>query len=121
MSLSTTSWKQFALVAPCVVVFAAVASGASDGTVSIRHEPLSCMALDRYARLSASGAPPENVAEAELQFREDAGTGWYGVRMVLDGDGWAALLPKPTAPARRFEYRIVMTARDSGVHSTAPV
>jgi hypothetical protein len=121
MSLSITSWKQAAVVAPCAVALAAVASTAPDDAVSIRHEPLSCVTLDRYARLSASAAPAERVAGAELQFRDNAGTGWYGVRMVLDGDGWAALLPKPTPPTRRFEYRIVMTDRDSGVHETAPV
>lgn len=121
MSLSTTNWKQSAFVAPWAVALAAVASAAPESTVSIRHESLSCVALDRYARLSAFAAPAESVAGAELQFRENAGTGWYGVRMVLDGDGWAALLPKPTPPARGFEYRIVVTDRDSAVHATAPV
>ena len=102
------------------VVLALSASVAHAGGVEIRHDPVACVPLDRYARLSAKGIPAGQVASAELQFRVDPAGAWYSVLMKAEGDEWSAVLPRPTGPLDRFEYRVVMTSRDVQTAATEP-
>ena len=39
---------------------------AAAAAIEIRHAPVECVPLDRYARIAASGSPAERVAAAEL-------------------------------------------------------
>lgn len=96
-----------------LLVLAGMGAEAAPGAgIAIRHDPIPCVATDRYARIAATPVPPETVVGAELQFRDTDAGGWYGVRMARDGGRWTGLLPKPTRSLQRFEYRIVMTERD---------
>ena len=92
------------------VALATSAGLASAGSIEIRHEPVPCAAPDRYLRVSASAVPPEQVASAELQFRESPSGGWYAVRMAVEGGVWSAVLPRPVRPLQGFEYRLVMVS-----------
>jgi hypothetical protein len=109
------------MVAGLTVALALAArSRASAGSIDIRHDPVACVTVDRYARTSATGSPAQQVGSAELQFREGARSGWYAVRMAPEGDAWSGILPKPMRALERFEYRIVMTSADLEAASTAP-
>jgi hypothetical protein len=93
---------------------------ARGSVVEIRHEPTTCAPLDLYTRISARGIPAANVASAELQFRLDAESPWYSVRMSREGDAWSAFLPRPSSSLGRFEYRIEMVSTDGETASTTP-
>jgi hypothetical protein len=80
---------------------------------------VTCAPLDRYVRIAARADAP--VARAEVQFRADAATAWYAVRMTDHGGEWSAYLPRPTSALTRLEYRIVMTGRDASSAATAPL
>jgi hypothetical protein len=88
--------------------------------IEIRHEPITCVPMDRYARVSAKAVPAESVRGAVIQFRPDGASDWYSARMNNAGLDWSGLLPRPRPPLGRFEYRIVMTS-DSGETSETPV
>jgi hypothetical protein len=92
-------------------VLAIWSSAARAGTIEIQHDPLACVPLDRYARISARGAPADQVASAELQFRANGGGAWYSIRMTSQAGDWSAVLPRPTASLGGFEYRLVMASK----------
>ncbi len=100
-----------------VVVSAVLAAAPVCAGVEIAHTPPACVPADRYLRVTAQG---EGVAGAELQFRADGGTDWYGVRMTADAGTWSAYLPRPTARLARIEYRIAVTGADSSSASRGP-
>lgn len=98
------------------------AAGASAFSLAIEHAAISCVPIDRYARVTARAAGAAPIAGAELQFRIDAGSAWYSVRMAAeDGGEWAAYLPRPTRALRQLDYRVVMTAPDAASAATDPV
>jgi hypothetical protein len=101
-----------ALTAPAV-------SGAAQ--LEVRHEPLSCVPRDRYARVSAQGMPAHEVVRAEIQFRTGPDAGWYTIAMAAEGAAWSALLPRAMTSLSAFQYRIVMTGRTLATATTAPV
>jgi len=104
------------------VTVALVTSISQAGVVEVRHDPLECVHLSTYARLSARALPEAQVARVEVQFRVDPTAGWYSLLMVRDdGGGWSGRLPRPISPLERFEYRIVVTASDLGVVETPVV
>ena len=99
----------------------ALPAAASADPVAITHEAPACVPAERYARVSATAAPADRVAAAELQFRGDEGGEVYAARMARGRDGsWSASLPRPLRHLKRVEYRIVMTATDAE-KSTSPV
>lgn len=106
---------------PWLVAAAVALAGDASAAVDLKvvHAPIECVPASRYARVVAGGAPAENVARAELQFRVRPDAAWYGVPMTADGASWSATLPRPIAPLTQFEYRIVMTAPDLGTAETA--
>jgi hypothetical protein len=91
------------------------------GRADIQSEPVTCVLVDRYARVFARGVPPDEVGTAALEFRADAAAPWYAVRMAAEGDGWAGFLPRPRPGLERFWYRIVMGRPGQAPSSTAPV
>lgn len=105
-----------ALAIAAAILLAAPAPCAAD--VVIDHVPVSCVPVDRYARIAARASGP--VGRAELQFRTHAGSDWYSVRMAEQGGEWSADLPRPTSALAQLEYRIVMTAPDAASVATAP-
>jgi len=94
-----------------------VAAPVSAAGVEIAHTPPACVPADRYLRVTARG---EGVAGAELQFRADGGTDWYGTRMTSEAGTWSAYLPRPTGRLARIEYRIAVTGADSSSASSGP-
>jgi len=112
MRAMTRAW----IPAAAVALLAEVASA---GSIEIRHDPASCVTVDRYPRVSATAVPPEQVASAELQFRGNAAGGWYSVRMAAEGGVWSGVLPRPIRTLERFEYRIVMVGTDLATAETA--
>jgi len=109
------------LWAVAAALFTVAASGDAAAAVEIRHDPIDCVAADRYAIIHAGGTPAERVAGAEIHFREGGEGGWYAVRMAAQGGRWMGVLPKPTRRVTRLEYRIVMTATDLSTIESAPV
>lgn len=101
-----------------VILSVALTPSLALAALEVRHSPLSCIPVDRYARIAARASAP--VAHAELQFRTDAAGGWYAARMTAEGEEWVAYLPRPTSATPRVEYRIVMTAPDANSTATAP-
>jgi hypothetical protein len=95
---------------------AAVSGGAQ---IEILHEPVSCVTVDRYSRISAEGVPAHHVVRAEVQLRTGADSAWYAIEMAAAGTGWSALLPRAMPSLSGFEYRIVMTA-GTGTAATTP-
>jgi hypothetical protein len=92
----------------------------AEASVEIRHEPITCVPMDRHARVSAKGTSADSVRGAVIQFRPDGASDWYSAKMSNAGLDWSGLLPRPKPPLERFEYRIVMTA-DSGETTETPV
>jgi hypothetical protein len=90
-------------------VVALVALALAEGVLQIEHQPLTCVRLDQYARVTAKAEPAAEVAAAELQFRAGQ-TGWYRTPMARTVDGWTALLPRPTTARDAFEYRVAFTS-----------
>jgi hypothetical protein len=84
------------------VVAAAPATG-----MEIQHNPIPCVAADRFARVAAKASPAARTAE--LRFRSDPDGPWYAVAMKPENGEWSAVLPRPMAPLTRFEYTIAMT------------
>ncbi len=96
--------------AALTVVLALLAPVVSAGSFEIRHDPVPCAVSERYTRVAATAVPPEQVASAELQFRESPSGGWYAVRMSVKGGVWSGVLPRPVRPLQGFEYRLVMVS-----------
>ena len=95
----------------------ALAAAPVSAGVEITHTPPACVPADRYLRVTAQG---QGAAGAELQFRADGGTDWYGVRMTSEAGAWSAYLPRPTPRLARIEYRIAATGADSSSASSGP-
>jgi len=91
----------------------------ADAAIVVEHTALTCVPIDRYARVA--GRTTEKAARADLQFRVDPAGGWYAVRMTEHGGEWSAFLPRPTSGVRQIEYRIVMTGPDATAGTTPPV
>ena len=92
---------------------------ASAEPIAITHAAAACIPAERYARVSATAAPADRVASAELQFRGDDGGAFYAARMSRGKDGaWSASLPRPLRRLSRVEYRVVMTASDAETSAT---
>jgi hypothetical protein len=101
------------------LVLSAGMARAEPAGLRIEHPPVPCVSADRYPRVVArASAPP---ARAELQFRTDAGGGWYSAAMAERDGEWEGFLPRPSPALRRLEYRIVMTGADAGRAETAPI
>ena len=79
----------------------------------LAHDPVACVAADRYTRVTARA--DEGVAAADLEFRAAADGGWYAVRMSGQGGTWSAMLPRPQERLRRFEYRLAATDAKANV------
>ncbi len=101
-------------MAAALVLAGTLASAAE--TIGIAHGPAACVSPERYARVVATGTPPDAVASAEVVFRGDGGD-WYGVRMTRGTGGWSAFLPRAQRGTAKVEYRIVMT--DAGARPSA--
>jgi len=86
---------------------AAGLSAPSAAALEIRHLPLPCVVVDRFARVAATASPAARTAE--LRFRADPAGPWYAVAMKPENGEWSAFLPRPTASLPRFEYSIVMS------------
>jgi hypothetical protein len=90
--------------------------------LTVEHEALSCVPVDRYARIGARAGTGTAAAAASLQFRTAADGDWYAVRMTSSSDGeWVAHLPRPARGLGHLEYRIVMTGSDATSSATEPV
>ena len=78
-----------------------VQSGAAPGSpsVSIEHQPVACAVAERFPKLEARFAPPENVARARVAFQGRNTAEWYSVDMKADGPVFVGTLPKPFFPA----------------------
>jgi hypothetical protein len=110
-----------ALSMPAVATLALVLAPAASGRAApleIRHQPLSCMPLYRYARVTAEAVPAEGLARAEIQFRTGPAAAWYSIQMTALGASWSALLPSALPSLPGFEYRIVITSRTLAVSAT---
>ena len=105
------AWILAALAANVVPARAEAAAPA------VVHRAVTCVPVDRYARVAAS-AP--DAVRAELQFRIDAGSGWYAAQMARDGGDWVGFLPRPAAGTARVSYRVVATSADARTSATEP-
>ena len=103
--------------APVLLATFVLASPAM-AAVEIVHAPVTCVAVDRYARVTASATPAEGAARAELQFRAPGGGGWYSILMAPAGGSWSALLPRPVRPLSQLEYRVVVAGKDLAAAET---
>ena len=88
------------------------AAPATAADFEVRHDPVGCVAAGRYTRVTATAAPAEKVARAELQFRVPPAAEWYSIAMTSAGGSWSAFLPRPSRPLAQFEYRIAMTSAE---------
>lgn len=100
------------------LALAAPVAASPDGRIAIDHSRLDCVPHDRYTRITATGAPADGVAAAQLQFRSEGDRGWYSVGMAVQGAEWSAFLPRPIRPLARLEYRIVMRSSDAAETAT---
>lgn len=98
-----------------------VAAAASASALEVVHQPVACAAPDRYVRVTAEGRPADGVAAAHVEFRASPQGDWYRVAMTAAEGRWSALLPRPTAGLRRFEYRVALTGRDAGTRTSEVV
>lgn len=89
--------------------------------LEVAHDPLVCAAPDRYVRVAARGVPAEEVAAGEVGFRAGPTSDWYTVALSAGAEGWTALLPRPTGGLARFEYRVVLIARDAAAATAGPI
>jgi hypothetical protein len=106
---------------PAVATLALVLAPAAKGRAApleIRHQPISCLPLYRYARVTAAAVPADDLARAEIQFRTGPVAAWYSIQMTALGAGWSALLPSALPSLPGFEYRVVMTSRTLAVSTT---
>ena len=95
-----------------------VAGAADAAPIQVEHQPLSCVAPDRFVRIAAKGSPPEAVRAATLQFRTERAGLWYAVAMKAEGGEWSAILPRPTAALPGFDYSISMAAEGAKASET---
>ena len=107
----------FRIMPTCVL---ALSASTAHAAIEIQHEPITCVPLDRFARISAKGSPADQITRAELQFRADATTDWYSSRMEGGIGQWSGLLPRPRKPLEHFEYRIVMASASDESAETRP-
>jgi len=112
----TMAWRMPA-VATLALVLAPAAKGRA-APLEIRHQPISCLPLYRYARVTATAVPADVLARAEIQFRTGPAAAWYSIQMTDRGARWSALLPSALPSLPGFEYRIVMTSRTLAVSTT---
>lgn len=109
-------------LAGALALFAVLPGGsASAAAPEIRHEAVTCVALERYARVTASASPAEAVARVDLQFRASPDGEWYSVAMAGEKGTWSAMLPRPIRPLARFEYRVAVVGADLSTTATPPV
>jgi hypothetical protein len=103
------------------LVVAAPATAGAAPSFEIGHDPVTCVSADRYARITATATPADQVARAELQFRVPPDGAWYSAAMAGSGGTWSAFLPRPMRDLAQFEYRIAMTSAQLETVTGAPV
>lgn len=102
-----------------VAALVSAASLALAGSIEITHEPVACVVADRHPRYEARFQPAAAVGQGRLRFRPARGRHWYSVPFRLEGDVFAAVLPKPKKGLGHFLYYVEVTARDVSAARTA--
>jgi hypothetical protein len=92
------------------------AAAAEAARIEVQHQPLACVAADRFVRIAAKGSPPPQ--SAQVHFRTDPDAPWYAVAMTVENGEWSAVLPRPMASLSGFEYRISMTSEGAETSQT---
>jgi hypothetical protein len=83
--------------------------------VEVTHQPVSCVVADKFPRLEARILPADRVGAARVFF-QGATSDWYSVSMKKEGDGFAAVLPKPKKDLKAVRYYIEVIGQ--GAQST---
>ena len=87
-------------------------------TPSIDHQAVACVAAEKFPRLEARLAPPDEVAAARVVFQGQT-TDWYSVAMKPEGNVFSGVLPKPKKELKSFRYYIEVTDKAMGTNRTA--
>lgn len=77
---------------------------AASASVAIDHRDVGCVVAGQYPKLEACFTPGANVGRGRVLFRAAGTDPWYYVDMSPEGPCYAAVLPKPKADLRGFEY-----------------
>jgi len=93
-----------ASMAPKPTAPVAVAAPAAGAPVSIEHRDVGCIVAGHYPKLEACFSPDASVGRGRVLFRAAGSDPWYYVDMSRDGSCYSAVLPKPKAELKGFEY-----------------
>jgi hypothetical protein len=77
----------------------------------IEHKAVNCIVAERFPRLDACFAPPEQVARARVFFRAQGTPHWYFVDMDAQGPCHSAVLPRPKKSTNGIDYYIDVVDR----------
>lgn len=82
----------------------APAAPAAATAVTIDHRDVGCVVAGQYPKFEACFRPGANVGRGRVLFRAAGTDPWYYVEMGQDGPCHSAILPKPKAELKGFEY-----------------
>jgi polysaccharide export outer membrane protein len=96
-------------------------------TVSISHEPVTCLVKDRFALVEATLEPAAEVATARVYFKAAEATDYYAVDMALTlgtlnrAGRFSAKLPKAKEKAGAVTYFIEVVSADGTNRKTPEI
>jgi hypothetical protein len=82
--------------------------------VSINHDEVRCVIVDRFPVLEARFEPDGMLAQARVLFRAAGSEVWYYVEMKQDQGAFRGILPKPLKTTPRIEYYVEAVDRSLG-------
>ena len=87
-----------------------IESGAT--TLSVDHDPVSCMVANEYPRIDACLIPEPSVQAGRVYFHSAQGSEFYYVEMQLEAGCYVGTLPRPNLDAGPVTYYVEGLGRD---------
>jgi hypothetical protein len=78
-------------------------------TLTIDHEPVSCLIAGEYPLIEACFEPGQGVARARVYFRASDTLDWYYVEMAPEASCFQGVLPRPAESTAHIDYYVSVT------------
>ena len=84
----------------------------------IEHQPVACVAAEKFPRIDARFVPNDGIAAARIVFQSDKTDQWWSVAMKPEGPAYFGVLPKPKKSLKAFRYYVEVTDKALGTSRT---